>query len=444
MTLTTKQIENAKPKDKPYKLADGGGLCLLVAPSGARLWRWRYRFAGKEKMMAFGEFPLVGLKEARDLHFAARQKLADGIDPMAERKAEAKSRQREAEVVQRQAESSFENIARRWWEWWSAGKSPRHADYVLRRLEADVFPAFGHKFIDDVSAADIRALMIAIEGRGARDVAKRAHETTGQIFRFAIAHGFASRNPATDFKPSDILAEGSSENFARVDARELPTLLSRMESYEGDALTRLAMRLLAYTFVRTSELIEAEWPEFDLDHARWDIPAARMKMDSPHIVPLSRQAVEVLRALRLLTGNGRFVFPGANDKKRPMSNNTILFALYRLGYKGRMTGHGFRGLASTILHENEFGDEHIELQLAHQKRNKVAAAYNHAKYLTQRAAMMQWWADYLDTQLARGQGRPEKTPHAESSGHHGIRSRRVTRPRGTPSHAPRPIASPRI
>ena len=245
--------------------------------------------------------------------------------------------------------------------------------------------------------------MLAVEGRGARDVAKRSHETTGQIFRYAIAHGIATRNPAADFKPSDILAEASSENFARVDAKELPNLLLKMESYDGDALTRLAMRLMAYTFVRTSELIESQWPEFDLDHARWDIPAARMKMDTPHIVPLSRQAVEVLRALKLLTGRGRFVFPGANDKNKPMSNNTILFALYRLGYKGRMTGHGFRGLASTILHENNFADAHVELQLAHQKRNKVAAAYNHAKYLIQRGAMLQWWADYLDAQLAKGE-----------------------------------------
>ncbi|WP_049961162.1 tyrosine-type recombinase/integrase [Pseudacidobacterium ailaaui] len=213
--------------------------------------------------------------------------------------------------MQRQAESSFEKIARKWWEWWAVGKSPRHTDYVLRRLEADIFPAFGHKFIDYVNAADIRTLMIAIEARGARDVAKRAHETAGQIFRYAIAHGLASRNPATDFKPSDILAERNSKNVARVDARELPTLLSRMQGYEGDALTRLAMRLLAYTFVRTSELIEAEWQEFDLEHARWDIPAGRMKMDTPHIVPLSRQAVEVLRALKLLTGTGRLVFPGA-------------------------------------------------------------------------------------------------------------------------------------
>ena len=203
--------------------------------------------------------------------------------------------------------------------------------------------------------------------------------------------------------PSDILAEASSRELSRVDAKELPTLLTKMVHYDGDAITRLAMRLMAYTFVRTSELIESQWPEFDLDNARWDIPAERMKMAAPHIVSLSRQSVEVLRALKLLTGKGRFVFPGANDRNRPMSNNTILFALYRLGYKGRMTGHGFRGLASTILHENEFPDEHVELQLAHQKRNKVAAAYNHAKYLRQRAAMMQWWADYLDTQLAQGE-----------------------------------------
>lgn len=402
MGLTIKEIDNAKPNAKPYKLADGGGLCLLIASSGAKLWRWRYRFDHKEKMMAFGEYPLVTLKEARELHFTARKMLVAGIDPMAERKAETEAKQREAEARQQEAENSFENVACKWWEWWAVGKSPRHTNYVLQRLKSDVFPAFGHKFIDAVTAADIRQLMLAVEGRGARDVAKRAHETTGQIFRYAIAHGIASRNPAADFKPRDILAKAKEENFARVGAKELPDLLLKMESYDGDALTRLAMRLMAYTFVRTSELVESEWSEFDLDGARWDIPAERMKMDSPHIVPLSRQAMEVLRALRLLTGNGRLVFPGANDKEKPMSNNTILFALYRLGYKGRMTGHGFRGLASTMLHENGFDDEHVELQLAHQKRNKVAAAYNHAKYLKQRQEMMQWWANYLDDQLAKG------------------------------------------
>ncbi|HEY1579024.1 MAG TPA: tyrosine-type recombinase/integrase, partial [Terracidiphilus sp.] len=364
----------------------------MVSPSGSKLWRWRYRFDRKEKLMALGEYPVVSLGEARDRHLAGRKLLGSDVDPMAVRKAEAEAKQREAEAQEHETENSFENVARKWWDWWAPGKSPRHTNYVMRRLEADVFPSFGHRFIEAVTATDIRKLMQMIESRGARDVSKRAHETTGQVFRYAIAHGIASRNPAADFKPKDILAEAKEANFARVDARELPDLLQRMESYDGDALTRLAMRMMAYTFVRTSELIEAEWAEVDLDNARWDIPAKRMKMDTPHIVPLSRQSVGVLRALNLLTGNGRLVFPGANDKQKPMSNNTILFALYRLGYRGRMTGHGFRGLASTILHENGFEDEHVELQLAHQKRNKVAAAYNHAKYLRQRKAMMQWWA----------------------------------------------------
>ncbi len=402
MALTIREIENAKPGGKPYKMTDGGGLCLLVASSGAKLWRWRYYFEGKEKMMAFGEYPLVSLKDARELHFAARKILAAGIDPMAERKAEAESKQKEVETRQRETESSFEKIACKWWGLWSVGKSPRHANTVMRRLKADVFPAYGHKFIDTVTAADIRELMLSVAGREARDVAKRVHETTGQIFRYAIAHGIASRNPAADFKPRDILAEAKTENFARVDARDLPELLAKMDEYNGDAITRFAMKLMSYTFVRTSELIEAPWVEFDLDNARWIIPPERMKMDTPHIVPLSRQSVEVLRALKLLTGNGKLVFPGANDKNKPISNNTILFALYRLGYQGRMTGHGFRGLASTILNESGFEEAHVELQLAHMKRNKVAAAYNHAKYLKQRTVMMQWWADYLDGQLAKG------------------------------------------
>jgi integrase len=234
------------------------------------------------------------------------------------------------------------------------------------------------------------------------------------------------------------------KTFARVDAKELPMLLVKMDNYDGDATTRFAMRLIAYTFVRTSELIESEWPEFDLDSGRWDIPAHRMKMNSPHIVPLSRQAVEVLRALKLLTGNGRLVFPGANDKQRTMSNNTILFALYRLGYKGRMTAHGFRGLASTILHENDFVDEHVELQLAHQKRDKVAAAYNYAKYLAQRTAMMQWWADYLDAQLAIGRDFLDRVHDSGRSGRRLNFGTGITRPIGTNVPALRPTALPRI
>jgi integrase len=353
--------------------------------------------------MALGEYPLLNLGEAREIHFAARKLRASGIDPMEQRKAKAEAQQKAAAASQREVEDSFESVARRWWVWWSEGKSPRHADAVLRRLEGDVFPAFGPKFIDAVTAADVREVMLAIEGREAHDLAKRARETTSQIFRFAIARDIAVRNPAADFKPKDILAAARTENRARVDARDLPELLAKMDNYNGDAITRFAMRLMAYTFVRTSELIEAPWIEFDLGEARWTIPPERMKMKSPHIVPLSRQTVEVLRALKLLTGNGRLVFPGANDKNRPMSNNTILYALYRLGYQGRMTGHGFRGLASTILNESGlFEEAHIEVQLAHLQRDKVAAAYNYAKYLPQRTKMMQWWSEYLDAQLAKG------------------------------------------
>jgi integrase len=444
MALSDLAIRGMKPGKKPYKTHDRNGLFLLVNPSGSKLWRWRYRFNHKEKLMALGEYPLVSLSLARENHFAVRKMLAAGIDPMADRKAQTEAKLRKAEAEQRQAENSFENVARKWWEWWAAGKSPRHTVCVLRRLESDVFPAFGHKFIEAVTPADIRKLMLEIEGRNARDVAKRAHETTGQIFRYAIAHGIANRNPAADFKPGDILAEVKGENFARVDVKELPLLLVNMDNYDGDATTRFAMRLMAYTFVRTSELIESEWPEFDLDFGRWDIPAHRMKMNSPHIVPLSRQAVEVLRALKLLTGNGRLVFPGANDKQRTMSNNTILFALYRLGYKGRMTGHGFRGLASTILHENDFVDEHVELQLAHQKRDKVAAAYNYAKYLGQRTAMMQWWADYLDAQLASGRDFLDRVHDSGKSGRRLSIGTGITRPFGTHVPAVRPTALPRI
>jgi integrase len=402
MALTDTAIRTMKRQQKPFKMYDRDGLFLLANPSGSKLWRWRYRFDGKEKLMALGEYPVLGLAQARELHLAARKTLATGVDPMAERKAEAEIRQREVQARQRDAESSFEKIAHKWWELWSIGKSPRHADTVMRRLKADVFPAYGHKFIDAVMAADIRELMLTVSQRDARDVAKRVHETTGQIFRYAIAHGLASRNPAADFKPRDILAGAKSENRARVEPRELPELLAKMDDYNGDAITLFAMKLMSYTFVRTSELIEAPWVEFDLDDARWIIPPERMKMDTPHIVPLARQSVEVLRALKLLTGNGRLVFPGANDKNKSISNNTILFALYRLGYQGRMTGHGFRGLASTVLNESGFDEAHIELQLAHMKRNKIAAAYNHAKYLKQRTVMMQWWADYLDGKLAKG------------------------------------------
>jgi integrase len=402
MALTDTAIRGTKPGQKPFKIYDRDGLFLLVNTGGSKLWRWRYRFDGKEKLMALGEYPFVNLSHARELHFSARKTLASGTDPMAERKAEVDAKQKETQARQCEAESSFEMVARKWWAWWSIGKSRRHTETLMSRLEADVLPVIGHVSVDAVEPRHIRDILLTIEKRGASDVAKRAHQSIGQIFRFAIARDLAIRNPATDFRPRDILAAAKTENFAHVDEKDLPELLVKMDNYNGDAPTLLGLKLMAYCFPRTSELIEAPWTEFDLDRARWDIPAERMKMKTPHIIPLSRQAIEVLRALRLITGNGKLVFPGANDKNKPMSNNTILFALYRLGYQGRMTGHGFRGLASTILNENDFNDEHVDLQLAHMKRNKVSSAYNHAKYLKQRTEMMQWWADYLDAQLAKG------------------------------------------
>jgi integrase len=243
------------------------------------------------------------------------------------------------------------------------------------------------------------AMAKAIDARGARDIAKRAIETTGQVFRYALASGYTRRNPAADFKPRDILRASHKVNHARVDVKELPNLLRQIEVYQGTHVTRLAMKLIALTFVRTSELIGAKWSEFDFEESRWDIPKERMKMRTPHIVPLAKQTIEILATLRDLTGDREWLFPGDRNRAKPMSNNTILKALERMGYKGRMTVHGFRGLASTILHEREYTHEYIELQLAHSPRNAVSAAYNHALYLKQRTKMMQDWGDYLEQAL---------------------------------------------
>lgn len=393
MALTDTAIKKLKADGKPIKVADERGLFLLVKPTGAKLWHWKYRFQGKEKLMAIGGYPDVSLAQAREKRDEGRKLLAAGTDPMGQR--------REVKVAQRIAmEDSFEAVARKWLEHWRGARSARHAEYVQRRLESDVFPVIGHRPVSELGAAELVAMVKRIEARGALDIAKRAMQTCGQVFRYAIAHGKASRNPATDVRPSDVLPSRKKQNYARVSAQELPDLLRKIEVYQGAAITRAAMKLMAMTFVRTSELIGARWEEFDLDAGRWDIPAERMKMKTPHIVPLSTQAVTLLRALHTSTGAKAVLFPGERDPKKPMSNNTILKALERMGYKGRMTGHGFRGIASTLLHEQGFDHSHIELQLAHQERDAVSASYNHALYLAQRARMMQAWSDYLDASIA--------------------------------------------
>jgi integrase len=389
MPLTDTEVRKAKAKDKAYRLSDGGNLYLWVTPSGGKLWRWAYQYEGKEKLMALGKYPAVTLALARDRHGEGRKLLATGIDPMAQRKVE-----KTAEQVA--ADNSFASVAAQWLEHWQGDKSSRHVDQTRRRLASNILPSLGSLQIAEIEAPDIVAMVRAVEARGARDVAKRALETTGQIFRFAIAHGYAKRNPATDIQPRDILKSSTKSNYARIDAKELPNLLRQIEVYQGTHITRLAIKLMALTFVRTSELIGAKWAEFDLETARWDIPAERMKMCTPHIVPLATQALEVLNLLWALTGHSEWLFPGDRNAAKPISNNTILQALKRMGYHGRMTGHGFRGLASTILHERGYGHEHIELQLAHAPRNAVSAAYNHALYLEPRARMMQEWADFLE------------------------------------------------
>lgn len=389
MPLTDLSIRNAKPGPRLQKLSDGRGLQLHITAAGSKLWRLAYRFDGKQKLMALGVYPDVSLAQARQAANDARALLAEGTDPMEQRKADKVIREK---VV----ENTFEKIARKWWAHWSPARSARHAEYVIRRLEADVFPSMGGRPVDEIQAPEVVRTIKSIEERGALDIAKRSLQTCGQIFRYAIAHGYATRNPATDIRPGDILTVRKKQNYARLDAKELPDLLRHIEVYQGSSVTRVAMKLMAMTFVRTSELIGARWEEFDLDNARWDIPAERMKMRTPHIVLLSRQAVQLLRTLHTLTGHRELLFPGDRNYRKPMSNNTILKALERMGYKGRMTGHGFRGIASTVLHEQGWPHEHIELQLAHQERDDTSAAYNHAQYLKPRAEMMQWWSDYLE------------------------------------------------
>lgn len=388
MSLTDTAVKKAKPALKPYKLSDGKGLYLLINPTGTKLWRWKYRINGKEKLMSLGIYSDVSLAQAREALSTGRKHLASGTDPMAQRKAEKVAKQFSTE-------NSFAAVSKLWWASWKMARSERHTEHVMRRLQADVFPALGSRPIADIEAPELVRMAKVIETRGALEIAKRSLQICNQIFRYAIAHGLAPRNPAADIKPSDVLISRKKKNYARLEAKEIPELLRKIEGYQGTPTTRLAIKLMAMTFVRTTELIAARWEEFDIDAARWHIPAERMKMKTPHIVPLSQQALEVLEVLHGVTGHGELLFPGERNHAKPMSNNTILKALERMGYKHRMTGHGFRGIASTLLHEQGFDHQHIELQLAHQERNAVSASYNHAQYLEQREKMMQAWSDYL-------------------------------------------------
>lgn len=387
--LKDTECRNATAQGKKVrKLFDGDGLYLWVYEDGRKYWRLRYWLGGKEKSLSLGVYPDVSLKEARNRRNAERERLDANLDPAAERMA-AKLRQKLS------AENSFEAVAREWYGKQVHTWVPTHARDVLRRLESNAFPYIGRRPIADIDAPELLAAMRKIEDRGAYDLAHRVLQVCGQVFRYGVATGRCKRDLTGDLRGA--LTPHKKKHQAAVRPEELPDLLRAIADYEqvGDRQTRFALQLLSLTFTRTNELIGALWDEFDLEAALWVVPAHRMKMKTEHLVPLSRQAIGILKELREIGGGSRFVFPGRNRDK-PISNNTLLFALYRLGYKGKMTGHGFRAVASTMLNETGFRPDVVERQLAHCERNEVRGAYNRAEYLAERRQMMQHWADYLD------------------------------------------------
>jgi integrase len=391
--LTDKQIRTTKVPAKPIKLTDERGLYLLLAPSGGRWWRFKYRYGGKEKLLSLGTYPDVALAKAREARDEARRALADGIDPSAARQQEKREK---AEA----AANDFESVAREWLENVKPKWAPVYHGDTLKRFEACVFPAIGRRPIAEVAAPELLALLRKIEARGTVETTHKVARACGQVFRYGIASGRCERNPAADLRGA-LKARPKPKHMAALPASELPTFLRKMDEYDGEMQTRLALRLLALTFVRTTELRCATWAEINLERAEWTIPAERMKMKAPHHVPLSRQAVEAFKTLQAMNGKWPWIFPG-RAPTTPMSNNTVLYALYRMGYHGRMTGHGFRALASTALNEMGFRPDVIERQLAHTEKNAVRAAYHRSQYLEERRTMMQQWADYLDSQ--RGDG----------------------------------------
>ena len=396
--LTDTACRNAKPKEKPYKLSDEKGMYLEVMPSGSKYWRLKYRICEKEKRLAIGVYPEVSLAAARMKRDEARKQISNGIDPGA-------AKQEEKRTAKIATANSFEAIAREWLEHMKHKWSEGHHTYTTRRFEAYVFPEIGYAPISQINAPTLLAVARKIEAKGTIETAHKVMNTCGQVFRFAVASGRCERDPVGDLKGA-IKARPAPKHMNALSEKELPELLRKMDAYAtdngGELQTQYAMQLLALTFVRTGELREAVWDEFDFDKAEWRIPAERMKMKAPHVVPLSLQALAILKQLQAINGTYKLVFPGTNPKKA-MSKNTVLFALYRMGYRGRMTGHGFRAIASTLLNEMDFDADVIERQLAHSEQNKVRAAYHRAEYLPERRNMMQQWADYLESRKAGAQ-----------------------------------------
>ncbi|MBL6749445.1 MAG: tyrosine-type recombinase/integrase [Nevskia sp.] len=389
MPLTDTAVRSAKPQTKPYKLSDGGGLYLEVMPNKSKYWRMKYRFGGKEKRLAFGVYPDVPLALARSRRDGAREILASGGDP-----GEARKMRKLAD--RDKSGSTFEAIARDWYIKRLPTLAPATAEKILRMFERDIFPWLGARPIADITPPELLHVLRRIEGRGAVESSHRAHQYSGQVFRYALAIGRVQRDPAADLRGA-LAPVKTTHRAAITEPAGFADLLRAIAGYTGSFVTGSALRLAPLLFVRPGELRQAEWAEIDLDRAEWRIPAAKMKTRADHIVPLPAQAVAVLSELHPLTSRSRFVFPSLRTAHRPMSENTVNAALRRLGFdKATMTGHGFRAAASTMLNEQGWNRDVIERQLAHAERNKVRAAYNRAEHLPERRKMMQAWADYLD------------------------------------------------
>lgn len=392
MALTDIKCKNTKPTDKPQKLGDSGGLYLYVMPNGAKYWRMKYRIHGKEKLLALGVYPETTLSEARDKRDTARKLVAQGTDPSAQKKEEK-------HLAALNAENTFEPLAREWHSKNKAKWKEKHGQDILTRLEKDIFPEIGKLPVRNITAPRLLAAIRKMEERGAHELARRARGTCEQIFAYGIGTGKADRNIALDLRGT--LEAFKRGHYAAFDADELPEFLAKLEKNEARLYpqTIRATKLLMLTFVRTSELINATWDEFDFEKKVWNIPAERMKKGRPHLVPLSRQAVVLFDEQKEDTNifQTPYVFPSQIEPRKPMSNGTVLGGIKRLGYKGEMTGHGFRSLAmSTIKERLGYRHEIPDLQLAHSKGNKIDAAYDRTKFTEERTKMMQDWADYID------------------------------------------------
>jgi integrase len=389
MALSDTAVRNAKPGAKPVRLFDGGGLYVEVAPSGGKWWRLKYRHGGKEKRLSLGTYPDVSLKAARARRESARRQLAEGEDPSALRKA-AKATGRT------KALDTLESVGRAWLEHRSLAWVARTRTMITASLENDVFPKLGERVIDGVQPGEIRALVQSIEARGAGETATRVFQRLRAIFRYAIAHELVETDPTYPLKPAEIFKPRKTAHRAALSERDVSAFLTKLDAYGGDPTTQAALALLMMTATRPGELRGARWEEFDEHAARWRIPASRMKMKTEHTVPLSKQALALLKQMRKLSGGGPLVFPSPFYPGKPLSDGTLNSALARLGYKGIATAHGFRTLFSTCANEAGWNSDVIEKHLAHEERDEVRGAYNRAQWMTERAKLMQWWADQLD------------------------------------------------